>query len=228
MRILVVEDNIQIAMNIVEYLEADGHAVDHAADGVTALRMLSGEQHGVVILDIALPRMDGLEVCRRIREERGRSLGVIMLTARGTIEDKLVGFDAGADDYIVKPFDLSELEARVRAVAARPGSAAAGAETTLRYHTLSMDVSKWVAECNGRPIQLTRIGMRILEALLRHAPEAIATAELRRAIWGQFPPTDNVLRTHIAAVRRAIDEPGAESVIENIHGVGYRLRKTCV
>lgn len=224
MRILVVEDNIQLAMNIVEFLESDGHAVDHAADGVTAIRALADGQYRVVVLDIALPRMDGLEVCRRIREERGRSLGVIMLTARDTVDDKLAGFEAGADDYVVKPFDLAELEARVRAVAARPGSAEERADAKLTFHVLSMDVSMWTAESRGRPIQLPRIGMRILEALLRHAPEAISTSNLRRQIWGEFPPTDNVLRTHIAAVRRAIDEPGKESLIENIHGVGYRLR----
>lgn len=224
MRILVVEDNLRLAMNIVEFLEAEGHAVDHASDGVTAVRMLVEGAHAVVVLDIALPRLDGLEVCRRIRLERGRSVGVVMLTARDTLEDKLAGFDAGADDYLVKPFDLAELMARIHAVWARPGVTGKENDAALQFNNIRLDLGTWRAEHGGQPVTLTRIGMRILEGLLRHAPEAIPTPELRRHVWGEFAPTDNVLRTHIAAVRKALDTPGSQSMIENIHGVGYRLR----
>lgn len=226
MRVLVVEDNLSLALNVVEYLESEGHAVDHVTDGVTALRLLAESGHTVVVLDIALPRMDGLEVCRRIRHERGRGVGIIMLTARDTLDDKLTGFDAGADDYVVKPFDLSELEARIRAVAARPGSATEHEEAPLTFHAITLDLSGWRAFRHDRELHLTRIGMRMLEALLRHAPEAVPTPQLRRHVWGEFAPMDNVLRTHISAVRKAIDEPGSPSMIENIHGVGYRLRAT--
>lgn len=224
MRILVVEDNLRLAMNIVEFLEAEGHAVDHAADGVTAVRMLVDGAHAVAVLDVALPRLDGLEVCRRIRLERGRSVGVIMLTARDTLDDKLAGFDAGADDYVVKPFDLAELEARIHAVMARPGAHTQSKQQVLSFGQVRFDLGMWRVEKRGEPLTLTRIGMRILEGLLRHAPEAFPTPDLRRHVWGEFAPTDNVLRTHIAAVRKAIDDPGEVSLIENIHGVGYRLR----
>lgn len=224
MRILLVEDNLPMAMNIVEYLSDEGHEVDHAADGQSGLRLAESAGYEVVLLDVSLPRLGGLDVCRRVASGGTSRPGILMLTARDTLEDKLAGFRAGADDYLVKPFDLAELGARVGALSRRSGDSHADEARRLHLHDIEVDRVQRLATCRGEELVLTRIQYRILEELVGGSPERVMTDTLLRVIWGEFPPAAGVLRTHIAALRRTLREAGAQVRIETIHGQGFRMR----
>lgn len=222
MRILLIEDNQLVASNVVEFLEADGHDVDLAVDGRTGLKMASSGAYDALVVDVALPRLTGLELCRRYRAERGSRTPILMLTARDTLEDKLEGFDAGADDYLVKPFELRELLARIQALHRRAQGAASDGDS-ISYGEVTLDLGRWEARFRGKLITLNRIGTRILELLLRSAPNVVRKETLQEQIWGDHPPSDGVLRTHVYAVRKALANAGAPDLLQTVHGVGHKL-----
>lgn len=218
LRILLIEDQHDIAANIWDFLERRGHEMDHCADGVAGLaRALRGD-FDAIVLDLGLPRMDGLELCRRLREA-GRGVPVLMLTARDTLEDKLRGFAEGADDYLVKPFALPELEARIRALLRR-GRPAAG---EVAYAGLAYDPHTLTARREGRDIALTRLQGALLGALLREAPRIVPHAHLIENAWGQDGADMAALQTQVYELRTLIDRPFSQPLLQSVRGVGYRI-----
>jgi len=220
MRILIVEDNRSIVLSLVEYLEGRGHIVDTANDGLKGLTMALNNQYDVIVLDIMLPRIDGLEVCRRLREEAELPTPILMLTARDTVEDKLRGFDSGADDYLVKPFALAELEARLNVLQKRTRGTT---PTALRVGSLQIDAARHQATREGKLLELTPTGMKLLMTLTRAYPATVSRGELERAVWGELPPDSDALRTHIHTLRQTLDKPFAKPMLMTVHGVGVRL-----
>jgi DNA-binding response OmpR family regulator len=222
MRVLVVEDHPDLAQNLGEHLEEAGHAVDYALNGLTALHLLAEESFDAVVLDLALPLVDGLTVCRRVRA-LGQQVPILMLTARDTLDDKLAGFAAGADDYLVKPFALEELAARLGALDRRHRRRGRPAEV-LRVGDLELDPGACTVRRGGRELELHGIGFEILRILMTAAPAVVRKEELAAELWAGAPPQSHALRTHVYQVRQVIDKPFASPLVETVHGVGYRLR----
>ena len=220
LRILIVEDNIDIAENISDYLEIQGHVIDFAMDGIGGLHLALTQEYDAIILDIMLPGMDGLTFCRKLREEGQKRTPVLMLTARDTLSDKLEGFDAGADDYLVKPFELEELSARMQALARRSDHPE---KKPLRVGDLQIDIGKRQVQRAGRPIELNRACLKILKMLMQASPNVVSRKEIEYALWRDMPPGSDVLRSHIYTLRRAIDKPHKRHLIKTVHGVGYKL-----
>lgn len=220
MRILIIEDNADISASIYDFLESRGHTMDAAPDGVTGLHFAVKYDYDVIILDLGLPGIDGLDVCRRLREDAKRSTPVIMLTARDQLEHKLAGFDSGADDYLVKPFLLEELAARVQVLHDRRHRSAT---EVLRVADLSLDEGQHRVTRCGRPITLSPIGFKILAFLMLESERVVARNEIEQIVWGDDPPDSDALRTHLSNLRNAVDKPFDKPLLHTIRGVGYRL-----
>lgn len=221
MRLLVIEDNMNLVANIVAFLEVRGHVLDAAPDGITGLHLALTHDYDALIVDWMLPRMDGPDVIRRLREEGRSDVPVIMLTARDELPDKIAGFRAGADDYLTKPFDLPELEIRLEALQVR--SRGRGRSTMLEVEDLRLDLATLEATRGGRVLHLYPAGRRLLEVLMRASPAVVARHQLEAALWGDDPPDGDMLRSHIYELRRAVDAPGAAKLIQTVPRVGYRL-----
>ena len=220
LRILVVEDNTDIAENVGDYLEAQGHIVDFAMDGIGGLHLALTEDFDAIVLDIMLPGMDGLTFCKKLRQEAAKQTPVLMLTARDTLADKLEGFDAGADDYLVKPFELEELAARIGALVRRTEHTGA---RLLQVADLEIDMGKMQVQRAGQSIELNRACLKILIMLMNAFPNVVSRKKIDHALWGDMPPGSDALRSHIYALRRAIDRPFKTPMLQTVHGVGYRL-----
>lgn len=218
LRVLVVEDNDALAANLFEYLEPRGHQLDRAADGLTALHLASTQSFDVLVLDWMMPGLSGIEVCQKLRAA-GQPAPILMLTARDTVNDKLQGFEAGADDYLVKPFDLRELEARIRVLATRGKR-----DSLLRVGDLSFDPGTLVARRGARSLELTRIEEKMLEALMRAHPKVLRREELEHLIWGSEAPDSDALRSHVYRLRSQIDRGETHAMLETVPRYGYRLR----
>ncbi|MFA5940896.1 MAG: response regulator transcription factor [Sinimarinibacterium sp.] len=220
MHLLVIEDNSDLAANIGEFLEGQGDIVDYAGDGLSGLHLAAVNRYDAVILDLNLPGLDGMSLCRKLRQDGRSSVPLLMLTARDTEQDKVRGLDAGADDYLTKPFSLAELHARLRALTRR----ASGNSDRLQVADLSFDLRTLIARRGGRRLELTRAGLKLLEALLRVAPGVLNREAAERAIWGDEPPdSDANLRGHVHSLRRAIDDGESVKLLHTLHGVGYRV-----
>lgn len=220
-RVLIVEDNTDLSANMWDFLESRGHTLDAVADGPSGLHLATTHDFDVIVLDLSLPHMDGLEVCRRLRNEAGKSTPVLVLTARDALEDKLLAFDSGADDYLVKPFALEELEARLLSLVKRSTPDYRARQLQVADLMLNLDTLR--VERGGQPIKLTPTGLRILEILMRQSRRIVSHRELERSLWGEEPPDSGSLRAHIHTLRSAIDKPFDVSLVQTIHGVGYRL-----
>ena len=220
LRILVVEDNVDIAENIGDYLKAQGHIMDFAMDGIGGLHLAITQEYDVLILDIMLPGMDGITLCNKLREAGGKQTPVLMLTARDTLSDKLEGFKAGADDYLIKPFALQELEARIKALTKR---AEIVEKPVLHVADLELDTGSMKVSRSGKPIDLNRACLKILQMLMQAYPNVVPRNEIEDTLWGDMPPGSDSLRSHIYILRRAIDKPFEQALLETVHGVGYRL-----
>lgn len=221
LKILVVEDNPDLAANLIDYLAARGHLVDTAGDGLTGLHLASTQNFDIILLDLILPGIDGVTLCRRLRTEVGRATPILMLTARDTLDDKVAGLEAGADDYLVKPFAMRELLARIQALARRAQSG--GGQVELRIDDLVFDTATLRVTRAGRPITLPPIPLRMLEALMRAAPRVLDREEFERAIWGDAPPDSDALRTHLHLLRAAIDKPFERPLLHTLRGLGWRI-----
>lgn len=223
MHLLLIEDNPDLVANVADFLEARGHSLDIAYNGFAGLGFALENDYDALILDLMLPGIDGLEVCSRLRAS-GRSLPVLMLTARDGLDDKLQGFASGADDYLVKPFALRELEARLLALTRRAQTGPSGqAAERLRVADLELDLATRRLTRAGRPLELPPIPMRLLETLMRRSPSLVTRAELERAAWGDQPPDSDALRTHLHLLRQTIDKPFARPLLHTVRGFGYRL-----
>jgi DNA-binding response OmpR family regulator len=221
MAVLLIEDNTDLSVNIRDFLEPRGHSVGAAGDGVSGLRLATTRDFDVIVLDLGLPQMDGLEICQKLRTEVGKTTPILVLTARDSLEDKLLAFDSGADDYLTKPFALEELQARLLALVKR----STPDETTriLQVADLSLNLDTLEAVRGRQRIKLTPMELKILEILMRQSRRIVPRRELERALWGHGPPDSNALRAHIHSLRAAIDKPFALPLLHTVHSVGYRL-----
>ncbi len=220
MRILVIEDNPDIAANIGDYLAEKGHVVDFAGDGVTGLHLAVVEDFDAIVLDLTLPGMDGLEVCRKLRQEARKQTPVLMLTARDALEQKLSGFESGADDYLVKPFALQELEARLAVL----GRRTRGPQTRLlKVADLEYNLDTLVVTRQGKLLQLNPTGLKLLQSLMEASPSVVTRRELEMRVWGEELPDSDSLRVHIHGLRAAIDKPFDKPLITTRHGIGYAM-----
>lgn len=221
MHVLIVEDHHDLAENLFDYLEPKGYTLDYAADGATGLQLALSVPFDVIVLDVMLPAMDGLTLCRRFREESPRNVPVLMLTARDQIEDKIKGFEAGADDYLVKPFSLLELEARLQALHRRArnlGQDAVLQVADLKFNTRTYEVSR-----QGQNIHLSATSRKLLALLMRNSPHVVTREEIEHELWEDEPPEGEVLRAHVYVLRNAIDKPFGSQLLQTVHGEGYRL-----
>ncbi|MEE4298960.1 MAG: response regulator transcription factor [Pseudomonadales bacterium] len=219
--VLLVEDHRDIAEMVYDGLENAGFQVDYASDGAAALGLAAENDYDLVVLDLMLPRLDGMEVCRRLRKEQRSDVPVLMLTARDTLEDKIAGLDAGADDYLVKPFAFAELEARVRALLRR--SRGQVAQERFEVGDLVLDTGTWHVSRAGQPLSVTPIGMKLLTVLMRAAPQIVSRRQLEREVWGEGLPDSDTLRSHLYTLRKAVDRPFEHAMIETVSGAGYRI-----
>jgi DNA-binding response OmpR family regulator len=219
--VLLVEDNSGIAEMVGEFLERRGYSVDFAGDGVSGLHLAVTNSYDVVVLDLMLPGMDGLDVCRKLRGDAKKSTPVLMLTARDTLEDKLVGLDAGADDYLVKPFEPRELEARIRALIRRERRQVSTA--VYQVGGLVLDTATLRLTRDGEDLQVSPIGMKLLVILMRESPRVVSRHDIEREIWGDTLPDSDTLRSHLYNLRRVVDKPYARPLVHTIHSAGYRI-----
>jgi DNA-binding response OmpR family regulator len=216
--VLLVEDNRSLSEMVGEYLESRGFGVDYAGDGVDGFRLATDNSYDAVILDLMLPRMDGLELCRRLRNESKKSTPVLMLTARDTLDDKGRGFGAGADDYLVKPFAGEELLWRCQALARR---GELGRSPVLERGPLRIDRRSGEVSCRGQPLAVTGQAWRLLVALAEAWPRTVGRSELLLQLWADEPPESDALRSHLYTLRQALGE--AAPLVKTVHGVGLRL-----
>jgi len=220
MRVLLVEDEARIADFIRKGLSEYGYAVDAARDGGEALDWVDAAQFDIIILDVMLPVLDGLEVCRQLRG-RGVQTPVIMLTARDAVEDRVLGLDSGADDYLVKPFSFSELLARLRALTRRQPALLG---SVLQMGDLALDTTTRQAFRQGRPISLTTKEYTLLEYLLRHPHQVLTRTMIAEHVWNyDFDNATNVIDVHVRNLRRKIDDPFSTKLIHTVRGAGYRI-----
>jgi DNA-binding response OmpR family regulator len=222
MNILLVEDNHDLALNVTEYFEKRGHIIDFAADGLSALNLVLRQKYEVIILDVMLPGMNGLTFCQQLRENYELDTPVIMLTAKDTEDDKLKGFKAGTDDYLVKPFSLPELEARLISLIRRSNNLSFGKKKLvvedLEYDPDTMKLKRGEIELVLKPIPL-----KILIMLMQNTTRVVTRQEIEQQIWNDDPPDSEVLRSHIYSIRNELDRAGSRKLLHTIRGVGYRL-----
>lgn len=219
MNVLIIEDAQDIAASIYDYLEALGYTIEAASDGVTGLHLAVTKDFDVIILDLGLPGIDGIDLCRRLRKDAKRPTPVLMLTARSSLENKLEGFKCGADDYLTKPFSLKELAARIKALF--------GANripvSRLRVGELSLDIEAHEINRAGKHIYLNPTQFRIMVFLMQNPHRVIKREELEYAVWQDNPPDSDALRTHLSNLRQAVDKPFGRRLLHTIRGFGYKL-----
>jgi two-component system response regulator MprA len=222
MRILVVDDEPAVRDAVQRALGFEGYKVDLAADGREALEAVSLNPPDAIVLDVLMPNMDGLEVCRKIRAAGNRT-PILMLTARETVADRVSGLDAGADDYLVKPFALQELLARLRALLRRSGADDA---VVVKYADLELDPERHIVTRGARQIELTRTEFLLLELLLRHAGKVLPRSVILEEVWGyDFETSSNSLEVYVGYLRRKTEADGEPRLIQTVRGVGYVLRE---
>jgi len=219
--ILVIEDHRDIAESILDFLEQRGFSVDYARDGVTGLHLAVSNRYDVIVLDVMLPGLDGISLCRKLREQARRTTPVLMLTARDTLDDKIAGLDAGADDYLVKPFEVRELEARVRALLRRQRGALAREVYTVG--DLVLDTATLQVTRAGQSLTLTPIGLKMLTVLMRASPGVVSRQQLEREVWGDLLPDSDTLRSHLYNLRKVIDKPFDRPLLHTLASTGYRI-----
>ena len=221
MHILIIEDDAAIAANLYDFLEARGHSVDAAGDGITGLHLAATQNFDGILLDLGLPGMDGVTLCRKLREEEQIDTPVLMLTARDTLHDKLQGFGCGADDYLVKPFALKEVEARLVAIHKR--HAGKVTDRLLEAGDLSFDPKTLSIQFAGTSVKLPPKGMRLLAIMMGEPGRVFSRQELESEVWGDVQGTSDTLRSQMYELRRALTRAGGYDPIETVHGLGYRL-----
>jgi len=219
MKVLVADDDANILAGIADFLEWRGIDVDCAGTGRQVLELCRQHRYDVLILDVMMPRMDGLSACERLRDE-GCTTPILFLTALDTLEDKIRGFQAGADDYLVKPFAMAELVCRVEALSQRISRQKL---RKLTFGPLELDVEQGTATRDGVPLALTPLTFRMLRHLVARAPRTVSREELEHQLWGADPPSSDALRSHLYQLRMQLDKPFPHPMLETRRGVGFRL-----
>lgn len=223
MRVLVIEDEMRLATVIKKGLTEDGFAADVAHDGEEGLFLAESETYDAIVLDIMLPKIDGLEVCRQLRHKNIKT-PILMLTAKSTVEDKVAGLDSGADDYMTKPFAFMELRSRIHALLRRGAS---NSSPLLSILDLTVDPMKHTVVRNGEKIVLTPKEFSILEILLRHKDEVVTRTMITEHVWDyNFDGMSNVVDVFVASLRRKIDKKSEIKLLHTIHGIGYKISET--
>ncbi|GAA1963479.1 response regulator transcription factor [Kitasatospora viridis] len=220
-RVLVVDDDPEVRAAVEDGLAVEGYLVRGAADGLAALTEVAGWQPDAMVLDLLMPALDGLAVCRRLRA-LGDRLPILVLTARDSVSDRVDGLDAGADDYLVKPFALDELTARLRALLRRTAPAAEQPE--YRFDDLAVDPVTRTGHRAGRPVEFSRTEFALLEVLLQHPGQVLPREVIMERVWGaDFGPDSNSLAVYVGYLRRKLEAGGEPRLVQTVHGVGYRL-----
>lgn len=221
MKILVVDDSHHVAETISDYLELQGMVTDHAYHGEAAVRLAQENDYDVIIMDIMMPKTDGISAVKKLREEIFCQTPILFLSAKDRIEDKAAAFNAGGDDYLLKPFSMEELCLRLHALANRGPRKDVG---KLTFADICLDNQSEEVTRDNKPIKLSRIQLKILKVLLRHAPGIVSKQLLIESVWGEESPPSDALRSHIYGLRNALDRGFEQSRLETIHGQGYRLK----
>jgi len=219
--VLLIEDHADIAEMVGAYLENREYIIDYAADGITGLHLAVSNRYDAIILDLMLPGMDGLEVCQKIRDEARSDVPIIMLTARDTLDDKISGLDKGADDYLIKPFAIQELEARVRSLIRRYSGDIK--KEILCVGELSIDTSTLKVQRGDKELAITPIGLKILSVLMRASPAVVSRRELERQVWGDILPDSDTLRSHLYNLRKIVDKPFDKKILLTVQGNGFKI-----
>ncbi|MCO7227061.1 response regulator transcription factor [Pleionea sp. CnH1-48] len=220
MNILIIEDNQSIAEQLIDFLTNQSFTVDYAHNGKLGLNLIREHHYDVVILDLTLPDIDGIELCQMIHQQSSRRIPILMLTARDSLSDKIMGFNAGTDDYLTKPFEFEEVAVRCLALSRRHQL---HSDTQVQVGDLIIDSQKRTVTRASVNINLSATDYDILIKLAQAYPRALSRNELISSIWGDDCPDSDVLRSHIYTLRKAIDKPFSYAMIKTIHGVGFRL-----
>ncbi len=220
-RALIIEDHKDIAEMLYDFFERRDYELDYASDGRIGFNLASQNEYDIILLDLMLPEMDGLDVCKRLREESKNLTPILMLTARDTLEDKIKGLEMGADDYLVKPFEILELEARIKALMRRKGQVSQ--QEILQVEDLELDVGTLEVNRGGQQIYLSPIGLKILTILMKESPKVVSRNQLEHEIWGDILPDSDTLRSHMYNLRKQVDKPFETSLLQTIQSRGYRI-----
>jgi DNA-binding response OmpR family regulator len=222
MRVLIIEDNRDLASNMFDFLETKGHVVDTAGDGITGLHLALVNRYDAIVLDLTLPGMDGITLCRKLRGDGGKDTPVLMITARDSLDDKIAGLEAGADDYLVKPAELREIELRLRVLLRRSGEYTQK-QKKLVIEDLSLDTSTCSVRRAEKTIELPPIPYKILETLMSRSPQVVNRDDIEHAVWGEGRPDSDSLRAHVHLLRDLIDKPFPRKLLRTMRGFGYQL-----
>jgi len=204
-----------------DYFERRDYELDYASDGRMGFNLANQNDYDVILLDLMLPEMDGIEVCKALREESKNYTPILMLTARDTLEDKVSGLDVGADDYLVKPFEILELEARIRALMRRKSQVTQ--QEVLQVGDLELDTGTLEVKRSNKSIYLSPIGLKILTILMKESPKVVSRNQLEHEIWGDILPDSDTLRSHMYNLRKQIDKPFPQPLLQTIQSRGYRI-----
>ncbi|MBO1281364.1 response regulator transcription factor [Acinetobacter nosocomialis] len=219
--ILMVEDHFELAATVCEFLEVHGYVIDHARNLDAARSFLKSQRYHLLLLDINLPDGSGYDLCNWLRTEQGIDMPILMLTARDTLDDKLKGFTAGTDDYLVKPFDFNELDMRIRALIKR--AAGEVANHKIQIHDLILDSATQTVIRAGNNIELPPIQFKLLKILMRQSPKVVTKQELMMELWGDEEPESDALRSHIYNLRKMMDKPFDPKLLHTVAGVGLKI-----
>ncbi|HBM22729.1 MAG TPA: DNA-binding response regulator [Alcanivorax sp.] len=220
--VLLVEDHRQLAQTVVEFLEQEGALVDYASDTTLARTLVQEHHYDILVLDVMLPGEDGYSFCQYLRKELALDTPVIFMTARDQLDDKLEGFARGGDDYIVKPFALPELVARVQALVRRERREVA--PNLLTVADLQLDPARQEVRREGQILKLSPTAFRILRILMRESPKVVSREQLEHELWGDLVPDSDALRSHLYNLRKAVDKPFEDALLETLPGVGFSIR----
>jgi DNA-binding response OmpR family regulator len=221
MDVLIIEDNADISTNIAEYLNEKGHSADFAYNGITGLQLALENNYDAIVLDLVLPGMNGLTVCKRYQEQHTQTFApILMLTAKDTVEDIVAGLSAGADDYLVKPFSLQVLVARLEVLQRRIFK---DNKKILSTHDLSINLDTREVKRGNHTISLKPTTAKILELLIRNTHRVVPRKDIEKEIWGDNPPAGDSLRAHIYSIRKFVDKDSHIQLVHTIHGIGYRV-----
>ena len=218
--VLLIEDDKDLSEAISDYMELDGIEFDFAYNGVAGLNLALSQSYDIILTDLNMPKMDGIDVCQTLRQ-KGVTTPILMLTARDTLDDKLTGFAAGSDDYLVKPFAMEELKVRLFALVRR----AQGVVTNLTLGDLSIDLDKHLAIRAGQVLKMPPLCWKILVCLMQNSPYVVSKSKLEEQVWGDDLPNADSLKVHLFKLRQVIDAPFENKMIQTIHGVGVAIRE---
>ncbi|KJZ15640.1 MAG: response regulator transcription factor [Marinomonas sp.] len=218
--VLLIEDDKDLSEAISDYMELDGIEFDFAYNGAAGLNLALNQTYDIILTDLNMPKMDGIHVCQTLRQ-KGITTPILMLTARDTLDDKLTGFAAGSDDYLVKPFAMEELKVRLFALVRR----AQGVVTNLTVGDLSIDLDKHLVTRAGQVLKMPPLCWKILVCLMQNSPNVVSKSKLEDQVWGDDLPNADSLKVHLFKLRQAIDAPFENKMIQTIHGVGVAIRE---